>query len=172
MQYQEPVIFQPGQRLSILTPNHYSALMALYRSLANLPGSSWDDSYPDPGETARDLKEERVLGLLDGEENLLGAITLAEGEQDFNAMPFWTSLSPTIALVRLGIRLDLQNQGLGRTLFLAALEEAKNRGAAAVRFMVDQSYPHAIRLYEGLGCSRVGAGSLYEMDWYFYEVIF
>ncbi|MBQ2770506.1 MAG: GNAT family N-acetyltransferase [Clostridia bacterium] len=158
--------------LALLTPDHYEALMALYRSLACLPGSSWDDSYPDPAETLQDLEEGRVLGLLDEEDHLLAAITLAEGDADFNGKPFWTDLSPAIALVRLGVSLPLQNRGVGRQLFLSALEEAKRRGAAGVRFMVDQNYPHAIRLYEGLGCTRVGEGSLYGMDWYFYQVQF
>lgn len=157
---------------TLLTSHHYAALMALYRSLAALPGSSWDDSYPDRQETARDLAEGRVLGLLDEEEHLLAAITLAEGDADFNSKPFWTDLSPAIALVRLGVALPMQNRGLGRQLFLSALQEAKNRGAAGVRFMVDRNYPHAIRLYEGLGCTRVGEGSLYGMDWYFYQVQF
>ncbi|PHN08222.1 GNAT family N-acetyltransferase [Flavilitoribacter nigricans] len=49
------------------------------------------------------------------------------------------------------IRKDQRGQGLGREMFLWAIERAKSRGAHLLQLTTDKNRPDAIRFYESLG---------------------
>lgn len=68
----------------------------------------------------------------DGE--IIGTITVDEDPQ-VEALTCWSkTLQPSAELSRLGVRTDMQNQGIARQLLQHGMEELKNRGKGVYIF--------------------------------------
>lgn len=73
-----------------------------------------------------------LYGNEDGE--IIGTITVDEDPQ-VEALTCWSkTLQPSAELSRLGVRTDMQNQGIARQLLQHGMKELKNRGKGVYIF--------------------------------------
>ena len=91
----------------------------------------------------RDPNNELVVTELDG--RIVGVLQLT-------FIPYLTYGGRPRALIE-GVRVssEVRSQGIGRTLFLWAIERARERGCHMVQLTSDKARPDAIRFYESLG---------------------
>ena len=103
----------------------------------------------------------------DGE--IIGTITVDEDPQ-VEALTCWSkTLQPSAELSRLGVRTDMQNQGIARQLLQHGMEELKKQGKRSVHFLVCKTNKKALRSYEKLHFDVVGESDLFDEDWWCYE---
>ena len=76
---------------------------------------------------------------------------------------------PSAELSRLGVRTDMQNQGIARQLLQHGMEELKKQGKRSVHFLVCKTNKKALRSYEKLHFDVVGESDLFDEDWWCYE---
>ena len=79
------------------------------------------------------------------------------------------TLQPSAELSRLGVRTDMQNQGIARQLLQHGMEELKKQGKRSVHFLVCKTNKKALRSYEKLHFDVVGESGLFDEDWWCYE---
>ena len=70
----------------------------------------------------------------------------------------WRTYAPAIYIDDLYVRPDHRNQGFGRKLLGAALQQAKSEGARQAYLFVDMQNADAQRLYKALGAKSIEDG--------------
>ena len=103
----------------------------------------------------------------DGE--IIGTITVDEDPQ-VEALTCWSkTLQPSAELSRLGVRTDMQNQGIARRLLQHGMEELKKQGKKSVHFLVCKTNKKALRSYDKLNFESVGECELWGHMYWCYE---
>ena len=142
---------------------------ALYHSLLGTPGCTWVEEYPTLEEVDLDLAENLLFCFEDEAGTLVGVATLDQkGERDATAQcdPWDHRMKKPCELCRVGVALEVQNQGVGRRMLEAALAQAKARGFDWVQLLVSPENPGAVALYRRLGFVKCGEADLYGTHWW------
>lgn len=152
-------------RLEPARPRDAGALLALYRSLIGLPGTTWNESYPGPEDVESDIARGSLWCLWGPDGSLWGAASLGDDDEDIRGLGFWAPAANSCELTRVGIRQDLQGQGLGAAFVGRLLQDAAREGRDMARLLVGSGNPAARRLYEKLGFAPCGRTRMYDVDW-------
>ena len=147
------------------------AIFALYHSLIDMPGGTWDEEYPSKEIVEHDLAHHDVLVMRDVYGKIISAIVvepmedeLAETEADW-----YTDVQRWAELSRLGVDKSMQGKGIAKKMLLAAMDFCRERGYEAVRFLVSKSNPAPQRAYAKLNFDVCGEAYLYEHHWLCYQ---
>ena len=116
-----------------------------------------------------DMKRNALFCMENEDGEIIGTITVDEDPQ-VEALTCWSkTLQPSAELSRLGVRTDMQNQGIARQLLQHGMEELKKQGKRSVHFLVCKTNKKALRSYEKLHFDVVGESDLFDEDWWCYE---
>ncbi len=103
-------------------------ILALYQSLIGTPYCAWGNGYPGEQEFDYDMKRNALFCMENEDGEIIGTITVDEDPQ-VEALTCWSkTLQPSAELSRLGVRTDMQNQGIARQLLQHGMEELKKQG--------------------------------------------
>ena len=101
---------------------------------------------------------------------IYGAVSIDEDEE-VNKLPCWKkNLEPEAEFARICVLPDSQQKGIGRKLVEFLHEELKRRGFRGVHIIVNKFNPKALHLYDSFGYKNVGECSMYEQDFFCYEM--
>ena len=152
-------------RLEPARPRDAGAVLALYRSLVGLPGTTWTEDYPGAEEVENDLARGSLWCIRGPDNGLWGAASLREDDEDIRDLSCWTPAKNSCELTRVGIRQDLQGRGLGEAFVGRLLRAAAQEGRDMARLLAGSGNRAALRLYEKLGFVPCGRTRMYEVDW-------
>lgn len=146
-------------------PQDTGAVLALYRSLIGLPGTTWNQYYPGPEDVENDIARGSLWCLWGPDGTLWGAASLGEDDQDIRDLSFWAPAENSCELTRIGIRKDLHGKGLAEAFVRRLLQNAAREGRDMARLLVSDRNPAALRLYQKLDFTPCGRTRMYEVDW-------
>ena len=149
-------------------PTDAPDVLALYRACAKKGTSCWDDTYPNAGIVAGDIREGTLYVWREGGA-LLAAATLLRWD-DIEDMPlgFQFTVVPCV-LCRLCLSPGRQGRGEGRLLLRAAESLARALGYRAVHLLCDARNVIAHGLYTGAGYRYVCNAPLYGHEYEVFE---
>lgn len=151
------------------TSEDKTEILALYGSLIGTPYCAWGNGYPGEQEFDYDLGRDSLFCMENEKGEIIGTITVDEDAQ-VEALSCWSkNLQPSAELSRLGVRTDMQNQGIARLLLQHGMEELKKQGKKSVHFLVCKTNRKALRSYNKLNFDVVGESDLFGEDWWCYE---
>ena len=81
----------------------------------------------------------------------------------------WTLKVPC-ELARLGVIPTFQKQGIGTTILKNIIKTAKEKGFDGIRMLVSKTNPSALALYDKYGFEKCGEVSMYDIDFYCYQI--
>ena len=112
-------------------------IYALYHSLLDDPYGTWNEEYPSLECVQNDLAENIVYVMRDATGRIVSAIVDEQDIHEFdNLAPWYADVTRWAQLGRLGVAHDAQGHGIARRMLAHAMEQAKERGCEAVRFLV------------------------------------
>ena len=116
----------------------------------------WDEMYPDREILSEDIsKNQLTVGTADGKIVCVYVINL-ECEEEYRSGA-WQYPDASFRVVhRLCVSAELQNRGVGRAVAMHIWDELKTEGVETIRLDAFTLNPSALKLYEDLGCVRVG----------------
>ena len=131
-------------------------IFALYRSLIDMPYSTWSADYPTKEIVEEDIRDHEILVMRNAEHKIIAAISLWHEFEFGDAAAWYTDVTRWGMLSRLGVSKDMQGRGIAKRMLVAAMEAAKNDGCEAVQFLVAKSNPIAQRAYAPIGFDICG----------------
>lgn len=144
-------------------------ILALYRSLVGTPYCAWTEEYPGEQEIDGDLARDALYCLKNNRGEILGAISL-DDDEEVDSLPCWSEeLQPGAELSRLGVKVEYQNQGIAKCLFLQAMDILRKNGRKSVHIIVCQTNKKALRAYAPLALENVGECELFGEKWWCFE---
>ncbi|MBR5288678.1 MAG: GNAT family N-acetyltransferase [Clostridia bacterium] len=146
-------------------------IYALYRSLMDMPHSTWDEEYPSKDIVEHDLQNEVILIMRDHDGKIIAAIAVCDDEEDFDdaSINWYKDVSRFGCLARLGVDKQHQGKGIAKKMLLSAMDLCREKGCDAVRFLVSKSNPAPQRAYAKLNFDICGEVNLYEHQWLCYQ---
>jgi ribosomal protein S18 acetylase RimI-like enzyme len=153
---------------SLATREDIPAIVSIYRSLVGTPGCTWDYEYPSQETAEQDIARQELFVLKKG-----GSIVAVASAGAFDELSdlSWKSQTPC-ELARIGVPLNLQNQGIGTEILRRVMEAVKAKGFDGIRMLVAKTNFSALALYEKNGFERCGEVSRFNHDYYCYEIGF
>ena len=144
-------------------------LLALYKSQVGREGCPWTDEYPSNETIDFDLSRD-ALYVLKTDGKIVGAISIEEDEE-VNKIPYWNrELEPEAEFARIAVSPDMQGQGIGKILVKFLIGELKQKGFKGIHIIVNRYNPKALRLYDSFDFKNVGECSMYNQDFFCYEL--
>ena len=144
-------------------------LLALYKSQVGREGCPWTDEYPSNETIDFDLSRD-ALYVLKTDGKIVGAISIEEDEE-VNKIPYWNrELEPEAEFARIAVSPDMQGQGIGKILVKFLIDELKQKGFKGIHIIVNRYNPKALRLYDSFDFKNVGECSMYNQDFFCYEL--
>ena len=144
-------------------------ILALYRALVGTPYCAWTEAYPGESDFDYDMERDALFCMENEMGEIIGTISIDDDAQ-VEALSCWSdALQPSAELSRLGVRPDMQNQGIARLLLQQGMEQLRAQGKKSVHFLVCKTNKKALRSYEKLHFAVVGACRLYDEDFWCYE---
>ena len=141
-------------------------LLSLYKSQVGREGCPWTDEYPSNETIDFDLSRD-ALYVLKTDGKIVGAISIEEDEE-VNKIPYWNSeLEPE---AEFAVSPDMQGQGIGKILVKFLIDELKKKGFKGIHIIVNRYNPKALRLYDSFEFKNVGECSMYNQDFFCYEL--
>lgn len=137
-------------------------IFALYRSLIDIPYSTWSEDYPTKEIVNEDLKEHEMLVMRNECRQIVSAISIWYEFEFADAASWYHDVKNWAMLSRLGVAAYMQGKGIAKRMLVAAMDEAKRAGCEAVQFLVAKSNPIAQRAYASLGFDICGEAELWE----------
>jgi|GEM_PF-973101 len=152
----------------IATHDDIPEIVSLYRSLIGTPGCTWGEDYPNK-ETAEHDINNGWLYALKKQDRIVTVVSIG----DFGELSDlkWKPKNPC-ELARIGVRPELQKQGIGTLLLQHCFEIAKNKGFDGIRILVAKTNTAALALYEKNGFERCGEVFRFGIDFYCYQITF
>ena len=157
-------VFRPAEEADL------DDIVKLYKSLVGTPGCAWDDEYPSRESAEADLRDGMLYALRDAGGIIAVASAGAFGELDETDMP-WKAQN-TCELMRVGVALTRQKQGVGTLILQHILREMRRQGFGGMRLLADKTNPAAVRLYEKNGLARRGDVFAFGHEYWCYEKVF
>lgn len=141
-------------------------IINIYHSLIGIPGCAWSLDYPNR-ETAKSDVDSKSLYVLKKNGIIIGVVSVGE----FNELGHlqWT-LNRPCEMARLGVIPTLQKQGIGTTILKNIIKTAKEKGFDGIRLLVSKTNPAALALYDKNGFEKYGEVSMYDIDFYCYQI--
>lgn len=141
-------------------------IIDIYHSLIGTPGCAWSLDYPDRDTVESDVDSKSLYVLKKN-----GIIIAVASVGEFNELGHlqWTLKVPC-ELARLGVISTLQKQGIGTTILKNIIETAKEKGFDGIRMLVSKTNPAALALYDKNGFEKCGEVSMYDIDFYCYQI--
>ena len=144
-------------------------LLSLYKSQVGREGCPWTDEYPSNETIDFDLSRD-ALYVLKTDGKIVGAISIEEDEE-VNKIPYWNrELEPEAEFARIAVSPDMQGQGIGKILVKFLIDELKKKGFKGIHIIVNRYNPKALRLYDSFEFKNVGECSMYNQDFFCYEL--
>ncbi len=143
-------------------------ILALYHSLIGTEGCTWNIYYPTMEDIEEDLKREALYCLTD-EKGGIAAAVFAGSDPDMDELEWDPRVTRTVDMSRLGVKHELQGQGVGARIMNEVLSHAKESGCDGARLLVSRSNPAALALYGKLGFENLGEARMYNIDFYRFE---
>ena len=144
-------------------------IFALYRSLIDMPYSTWSEDYPTREIVEEDIRDHEIIVMRNAENRIVAAISLWHEFEFGDAADWYQDVKKWAMLSRLGVAKDMQGHGIAKRMLLKAMECAKNDGCEAVQFLVAKSNPIAQRAYAPLGFDICGECEQWEEAWLCYQ---
>ncbi len=135
-------------------------IMKIYRSVTVSPYTTWNEAYPSEEDLEKDLLNEDVYLLCDGED-IVGAVTFSR-ENEHDGYEGWRIKENASEFLRAAILFEHQGKGFSKILISEMLSELKKRGFAAVHILAARKNIPAQRLYLSLGFEARGEAYFYE----------
>ena len=156
------------QRFSRVPESYAEEAVALYNSLKNLPGCTWDDEYPNRELILADIASGHLHGAFDG--NRLVAVGAALPDEELTHLDCWQipAQNPCV-FSRIGVHVAYQNRGLAKQTVRYMEEEMRLAGYDAARMLVSPANEKALCAYRSCGYQECGSTRMYEEDWLCFE---
>jgi ribosomal protein S18 acetylase RimI-like enzyme len=141
-------------------------IIHIYHSLIGTKGCSWNLDYPDRETAESDVGSKSLYVLKKN-----GIIIAVASVGNFNELSHlqW-SLKIPCELARLGVNPTLQNQGIGTTILKNIIKTVKEKGFDGIRMLVSKTNFAALALYDKNGFEKCGEVSMYDIDFYCYQI--
>ena len=143
-------------------------IVNIYHSLIGTQGCTWDLDYPSR-ETAEFDVSKAWLYTLKMKNRIIAVASV--GDYDELGDLQWKPENPC-ELMRIGVRQEVQGQGIGTIILQSIIKLAKEKGYDGMRFLVSKSNPAALALYDKNGFERCGEAFRYDIDFYCYQIMF
>ena len=163
MQNQENYTISRGK------PEDAQEIFALYHSLIDCSNGTWDEEYPSLELVHEDLSEGEVFVMRDGGGRIVSAIAVEDSDDWEELAQWYPDVTKWGQLGRLGVAKEIQGHGIARTMINYAVEQLKNEGCQAVRFLAATCNTPAVRSYAKLGFTICGESEAWGERWYCYE---
>ncbi|HEY5560355.1 MAG TPA: GNAT family N-acetyltransferase [Clostridiaceae bacterium] len=150
------------------------SVLRLYNSLKNMPGCTWDESYPTTLNIDEDLNSETLYCLRDSNGKIIAvasAIEEVEWEEENSKFGWTRTEGIACGVARVGVCKEFQGQGTGRSMMEYLISELKNKKYEAIHMLVSKTNLPALSLYRKLGFCKCGEVNLYEKDWDCFEML-
>ena len=144
-------------------------IFALYRSLINMPYSTWSEDYPTREIVEDDIRDHEIIVMRDEQNRIIAAISLWQEVEFADAAAWYPDVTKWAMLSRLGVSKEWQGRGIAKRMLAAAMVSAKEAGCEAVQFLVAKSNPIAQRAYAPLGFDICGECEMWEEQWLCYQ---
>lgn len=142
-------------------------ILALYQAIIATGRTTWNEYYPSMEDIEFDLDADGLY-VLRQDGRIAAAVSLVEHD-DLDDEPMdWTE-GKTCALARLGVRPDLQRQGIGEWMARSAMKRAGELGFEWMRLLVATTSGSAERIYQRIGYRKTGETEMYGNRYYAYE---
>lgn len=136
-------------------------ILALYRTML-YGAAAWSEEYPNRETIQFDLSRNALFVMKNELGEILATISIDEDEA-VEALPCWSKdIQPVSELSRLGVRSDVQNQGIARQMMQHVFEILKQEGKKGVHILVLKGHVVALASYTKLGFKQVGTCQLFD----------
>ncbi|MCL2851652.1 MAG: GNAT family N-acetyltransferase [Defluviitaleaceae bacterium] len=143
-------------------------ILDLYHSQIGTPGCAWNVYYPN-NETAKSDIENESLYILKDDDKII-AVATAGRESELDNLQ-WALKNPC-ELSRLAVIPTMKQQGIGTIILQNVIDSVKARGFDGIRMAVSKSNAAALALYDKNGFAKCGETSMYDIDFYCYQMEF
>ena len=155
-------------QLKLAGPGDAAGVLALYDSLRNTDGCTWDEDYPGMIEIDGDIQKGDLY--IDSDERGVRAAISVCVDDELEEMNVWSeSTLPAGSFMRVAVRADAQNRGIAREMVRFALDELKRRGFRGVHILVGSENRHAQRCYAPFGFRIAAETEKYGVNWHCME---
>ena len=155
-------------QLKLAGPGDAAGVLALYDSLRNAPGCTWDEDYPGMIEIDGDIQRGDLY--IDTDERGVRAAISVCVDDELEEMNVWSeSTLPAGSFMRVAVRADAQNRGIAREMVRFALDELKRRGFRGVHILVGRENFAAQRCYAPFGFRIAAEMEKYGVNWHCME---
>jgi len=143
-------------------------IVNIYHSLIGTRGCTWDMDYPSKETAEFDISNDRLYTL-----KMSNRIIAVASVGDYDELEDlqWKPENPC-ELMRIGVRQEYQNQGIGTIVLQHIIRIAKEKGYDGMRFLVSKTNPAALALYDKNGFERCGEAFRFDIDFYCYQIVF
>lgn len=151
----------------LIRPGEEEIVLKLYRSVIGRKFCTWDQEYPGMFEIERDMAQDDLFVLTDGDE-IIGSIAI-DPENEMDKDPVWRHQQKAAEFARVVIAIDHQGKGLAGIMVRNVLNVMKERGYEAVHISVAKINIPAQKTYRSAGFEFVGERFMYGYDFYLCE---
>ena len=144
-------------------------IFALYRSLIDMPYSTWSEDYPTKEMVDEDIRDHEIVVMRNGQNQIVAAISLWHEFEFGDAADWYPDVKKWAMLSRLGVAREWQGKGIAKRMLMTAMEAGKDDGCEAVQFLVAKSNPIAQRAYAPLGFDICGECEMWGEQWLCYQ---
>lgn len=160
----------PQYPLELVPLEDIEELMQLYSMQIGTDGCTWDEEYPDYETVKQDIIEQRVFCVREENGKIIATITWDKDEA-VAVLPCWdASLIKTAEFARVCVHPKHQHRGLTVSLILGSEERLRREGYDGAHYLVSKTNFRALQAYQKFGYTCKGEVSLFEHDWYAYEM--
>ena len=153
---------------SLANHDDIPAIIGIYHSLIGTPGCAWNLDYPDI-ETAESDINNKGLYVLKSAGEIIAVTSISEPDE--LAHLSWKPENPC-ELARIGVIPAMHNQGIGSIILQKVINAAKNKNFDGIIMLVSKNNPAALALYNKHGFEKCGETSMFNIDFYCYEMVF
>lgn len=151
------------RRIVRATVDDKANILSLYQTMLYGP-ADWNENYPSEETIDFDLSRDALYVMKDEAGAILAAISIDEDEEVANLDCWSKETMPCRELARLGVREDVQNQGIAKEMMRYMFGVLKEQGNKGVHILVKTEHVVALAAYEKLGFQTVGSCRLFEKD--------
>ena len=134
------------------TKKDVKEIYELYQSLVGTPECLWDEYYPGIKDVENDI-ENGIVYIAIEKDKIIAAIAAGKDEE-LEEIPYWDSKAKSPCnLSRLGVKRELQNQGIANQLVRFVENDLMKNGFDSIHFIASKTNPSTLALYKRLGWS-------------------
>ena len=151
-------------QLKLAGPGDAAGVLALYDSLRNTDGCTWDEDYPGRIEIDGDIQKGDLY--IDTDERGVRAAISVCVDDELEEMNVWSeSTLPAGSFMRVAVRADAQNHGSANETGWFVPNGLKRRGYRGLHLLVGSENRHAQRCYAPFGFRIAAETEKYGVNW-------